>query len=245
MQKAFIQKFKMEKLLAKSKAEQLKKGDKYSMFSSVYEICTESAMGEIILKDQYENKIAVSSSKFKQLVKSGIAEKTTMSKAAPQFTGDPTAPKPKLSSAADKKLSAGAALRGAPVGTIHNGRQKVSADPSKWVELHTGHSYDQHNSPDKQSTRHPDAVAQVKDFMGKIANKVAKADLPRLEEHLHQYLDAKQKSDNIMQAGNRSQGTDQQAKVPSVHEFHDKAQKIRSEFIQAVKNSIARKKDGK
>lgn len=251
----FIKKHKMQKVLEKCKHLSLFKGDRYSVFSAMYEVCTEPT-DEVILKDQFNNKIAIPKKKLFGLIKSGLAQKVgniykagggvpKMGGTQASSSGNTAAPASAKASGAAKPETGSSNTRSFPVGTIHNGRKKVSDNPSKWVDMHSGDSFDDHKTSEKHETRTPDTKKAVSGFMNKVSHKLHPADVKGVEEKLHKFIEAKAKVNNMMQAANRDSKQEGgfNSVMKQVHKKHDEVAKLKSEFVQTVKESMQRKKE--
>lgn len=128
--------------------------------------------------------------------------------------------------------------RGFPIGTIHNGRQKVSSNPSKWVELHSGKSYDEHNS---QIAHDPHKTVAMEDghkqILGAIKSNLSHGDAKIAEGMFMGWVDKKTKASNLRHATNvdssatRALSEPHRAKATKAFDEANKALKELSSFI--------------
>lgn len=141
--------------------------------------------------------------------------------------------------------SSGTKERGAPIGTIHNGRQKVSSNPSKWVELSSGKSYDGHNSKDAHDTH---KTGNLKEGHEKVLDKVAKEihpdDVGQAGRMLSEWVNKKVAAKNLQQASNvESTSTKQMSGThqAKAQKAFDEAGKAFSDLTTFLKDSKRRK----
>ena len=91
--------------------------------------------------------------------------------------------------------------RNFPVGTIRNGRQKVSSQPSRWVDVSTGKSYDNHHQPTHEHHKHEDhnELKNIKEAaMSKLKDHIYSDDLKHAERKLDIFLQKRLESKNLM-----------------------------------------------
>lgn len=98
---------------------------------------------------------------------------------------------------------AGKKDRGLPIGTIHNGRQKVSSNPSKWVDVSNGKSYDDHNSQDAQDPhKHVSMEEGHKQILSKLRSELHPDDVHKATGMLANWVQKKTAAKNLQQASN-------------------------------------------
>lgn len=146
---------------------------------------------------------------------------------------------------AHKVGSVGAKDRGFPIGTIHNGRQKVASNPSKWVDLQSGKSYDEHND---QTAHDPHKTASMEDghkqILDKLKTKLAPEDVKQATALLSDWVEKKMKAKNLQQATNVDSSSTKTLSVPhqtKATKAFDEANKSLQQLSSFLKDAKRRK----
>ena len=130
-----------------------------------------------------------------------------------------------------------------PVGTIRNGRQKISMKPSKWVDVSTGKSYDDHKSGTHEhhtADTHKELGAIKKQVLSKLKGTILDSDLSRAERLLDKYLQKKMDSKNMHSAGNVE--SSRSGEISKVHQqqfynLSSESDKAKDEFVKFIKKA--------
>lgn len=237
----FAKSFAKKQAVERAKAKLFAKGQRLYMYENQLEVCSDEHTAEVILKDQYGNKIHMPRNRLESFVKCGLASYSPLEKAE----GYKPAPKPHPGQDQHEMKGSGVHERGVPVGTIHNGRQKVSSNPSKWVDLATGHHYDDHKDSKAKTISSPETQAAMKTVVDKITPSISPADKSEVEHHLANFIEAKTQYHNLMSAANRESKRDPSGvagRQKDVFKKADEAKKAKEKFIEVVKAAQERKK---
>lgn len=134
--------------------------------------------------------------------------------------------------------------RGFPVGTIHNGRQKVSNNPSKWVELQTGQGYDEHNDTQGHAHKFEKLDEGHKTLEGSITEKLHPADHTQAKKMLKSWVDKKVAAKNLQHATNVHSSVHGELSKPhtqNAQKAFDEAKKAHGDLLKFIQQSIQRK----
>ena len=127
-----------------------------------------------------------------------------------------------------------------PVGSIRNGRKKVQMQPSKWVNVNTGHGYDNYDSPHDSFhsvDSHPELKAKKSQIMGSVKNHMRSDDLVHAEKMADKWLQEHLHYKNLFHATNIE--TSRMGQVPKdyqdrTYKSNDKAKQYKQEFVDFV-----------
>jgi hypothetical protein len=241
--KDFINKYMSER--RDLKAQRLPaQNSKVSMFNNQYKMLTKSDSEICILEDSHGNKVAYPRDKLLSLLDDGLMLcMDGVNKAMPGAPKAPSAAAPKAPAAGGGKSAA----RAFPIGTIHNGRQKVGE--GVWVDVASGHYHGDHETQDKKDFSGEHGKAQISQFMKKINGRIAPEDKPEIEKRLHKLIETKTRVDNLKKLG-KDQGA--QGDQQGVKGSQERVTSIQNEYKEsfkslqtALKNSHAKLKERK
>jgi hypothetical protein len=234
---SFIKKFKDNQLLEKSQTYLLKKNDSFTMFGCMYKVMNDGT-SQVILMDEKGNKISFPREKLKNLLEKGM-----ITKAFEPVEDHPTLVKKVIDQQLqNKKAKMSTRQKEYPVGTVHNGRKKVSANPSKWVDISTGHSFDDHSSETSHNLRTDLTHSQVNKTMSRISHQIHPEDIPDLSEKLHKYIEMKQLAHNMFSVGNKGEASERLSYKETFFKHMDKVRTVRDDFINSTKKSIKKRR---
>lgn len=134
--------------------------------------------------------------------------------------------------------------RGFPVGTIHNGRQKVSNNPSKWVDLQSGQGYDEHNDTQGHQHKYANLDEGHKKVEQAIAEKLHPEDHAQAKKMLKAWVDKKISAKNLQHAANVHSSVHGELSKPhtgNAQKAFDEAKKAHAELVKFISQSVQRK----
>lgn len=243
----FLKKFKAKKNLEFIKSNNSKglisKGEFIWMFGTKYQTLTDSSSDQTILRDEKGVRVAVPTEGLMKLIEQGLINKGSYLRKA---EGEVSDNKPSDS----KKISTdGRSAEGFPLNTIRNGRIKVSMNPSKWVDYHSGHSYDTHNS-DKEHVRGdmPEVKKHVDKLMDRVKSEIHPKDDNKIRTQMEKVVGEMIRQKHVKEHGPeaRKQGQGDPKILSDSHQFRKDSVKFEvNKLKMLLQESKQRKKDGK
>lgn len=174
-------------------------------------------------------------------------------KAVKQNSGMPkirSQPKP-ASSGSSGGSAGGQPQGGFPIGTIRNGRQKIKSNPSVWVDVSSGKSYESHDTEEHkhhQAEGH-DQLSEIKSkTMDKLKSQLPDDKIGKAETLLSEFLQKRMHAKNMMSAGNVEStklGTVPKDHQKTYYKLSDEAEKAKQQFVKYVNDAKKGKDDGK
>lgn len=173
-----------------------------------------------------------------------------VAKATPTISynkGTPSISGPKLG--ASSTGASGGKDRGFPIGTVRNGRMKVSANPSKWIDQKNGSSHKDETSGKAHSL---EDHTQVIDFFHKVTSKMkltmSSEDASKASDLLRNYLDKKIAAKNLMKTANTessaTQGAPTSTDKNTYFQASQKAEEAKTALMRHIQSTKKSPKGG-
>lgn len=244
----FVKKQKLKKSI-EGYSERLVSGDQLLMFNNKYKVMSTKKSGQVLLKDSRDLMMALPEDKLLYLMKKGEIKKLYKSNGkggstlTPQgFIVEQKKPSARMQGQVDASSGKG---RVAPLGTVHNGRMKVSMNPSKWVDVQSGHSHDHHTEGEQHGDlHHQDDLTQAHRFHRTIMLKAHPDDHEKLKSMINEWHGHRRRYQNIIEV--RKGMTEGGKALPKwlnekANKINDEATGVWQKFEQAYKASIKKK----
>lgn len=241
----FLKDQKLEKAL-----EELNNGDRIIAYNNTYKVLSKRGTSQVIMKDIKDIPIAMPLSRVKDLMKKGVFQKLIKSNGkviSPEAQAKlkVSAPKPTTPrQAAMAERAAGTqSKKEVPVGTVHGGRMKISMNPSRWVDIQSGHSFHAHDHPDPhEPLHHPEDFSLANGIHMSIRRKAHGDDHERLEQMVNEHIHAARQAQNLKETYKVMRQTGQAYEAGSYTEkvmqpAFDKVKSTKKKFLDALLQS--------